>query len=95
MLFRMLRIAGGPYWLLGTKGHPPVRLRVRDTRSWRDHFELKRFTVVDAHAGQPQVDWRAEVLDRAHQRAALRSTATARSGGRTASCRATPSARCR
>jgi hypothetical protein len=64
MLFRMLRIAGGPYWLLGTKGHTPVQLRVSDTRKWRDRYELKRFTVVDAHAGQPQVDWRAEILDR-------------------------------
>ena len=64
MLFRMLRIAGGPYWLLGTKGSTPVQLRISDTRTWRDRFELKRFTVVDAHAGQPQVDWRAEVLDR-------------------------------
>lgn len=64
MLFRMLRIAGGPYWLLGTKGSTPVQLRISDTRTWRERFELKRFTVVDAHAGQPQVDWRAEVLDR-------------------------------
>ena len=38
---------------------------VADTRDWRERFELKRFTVVDAHAGQPQVDWRAEILDRA------------------------------
>jgi hypothetical protein len=65
MLFRMLRIAGGPYWLLGTKGHHPVQLRVGDTRSWRERYELKRFEVVDAHAGQPQVNWRAEVADRA------------------------------
>jgi hypothetical protein len=64
MLFRMLRIAGGPYWLLGTKGHAPVQRRVLDTRSWRERFELKRFTVVDGHAGQPQVDWRADILDR-------------------------------
>ena len=64
MLFRMLRIAGGPYWLLGTKGHEPVQLRITDTRAWRERFELKRFTVLDAHAGQPQVDWRAEILDR-------------------------------
>ena len=41
MLFRMLRIAGGPYWLLGTKGHTPVRLAVCDTRTWRDRFELE------------------------------------------------------
>jgi hypothetical protein len=64
MLFRMLRIAGGPYWLLGTKGNLAVRLAVDDTRGWRDRFELRRFTVTDAHAGQPQVDWRAEVHDR-------------------------------
>lgn len=64
MLFRMLRIAGGPYWLLGTKGHAPVQLRVTDTRTWRDRFELKRFDVTDAHAGQPQVNWRAIVQER-------------------------------
>jgi hypothetical protein len=64
MLFRMLRIAGGPYWLLGTKGQRPVQLRVTDTRTWRDRYHLKGFTVVDAHAGQPQVNWRAEVVDR-------------------------------
>ena len=65
MLFRMLRISGGPYWLLGTKGHEPIRLQVVDTRTWRERFELKRFRVLDAHAGQPQVDWRAEITDRA------------------------------
>jgi len=65
MLFRLLRISGGPYWLLGTKGHDPIRLRVDDTRTWRSRFELKGFRVLDAHAGQPQVDWRAEIVDRA------------------------------
>jgi hypothetical protein len=65
MLFRMLRIAGGPYWLLGLKGREAVRLHITDSRSWRDRFELKRFTVVDAHAGQPQVNWRADVVERA------------------------------
>lgn len=64
MLFRMLRIAGGPYWLLGTKGSHAVRLAVDDTQAWRQRFELRRFTVTDAHAGQPQVDWRAEIHDR-------------------------------
>jgi len=65
MLFRMLRVAGGPYWLLGIKGQHPIQLRVTDTREWRERFELKRFVVTDAHAGQPQVNWRAEILDRA------------------------------
>ena len=64
MLLRMLRIAGGPYWLLGTRGAIPVQLRVIDTRTWRERYELRRFDVVDAHAGQPQVDWRAVVVDR-------------------------------
>jgi hypothetical protein len=61
MLFRMLRIAGGPYWLLGTKGHEPVQLAVCDTLSWRQRFRLRRFEVRAADAGQPQVDWRARV----------------------------------
>ena len=65
MLFRMLRIAGGPYWLLGTKRQAEVQLAVTDTRTWRDRYELKAFRVTAAHAGQPQVDWRATVHDRA------------------------------
>jgi hypothetical protein len=64
MLCRMLRIAGGPYWLLGLKGHEPVRLHVTDTRSWRHAYDLRSFRVLDAHAGQPQVDWRAEIVER-------------------------------
>lgn len=63
MLFRMLRIAGGPYWLLGTKGSRPVQLSVIDTRTWREHFELRRFDVSAGRAGQPQVQWRAVVRD--------------------------------
>lgn len=61
LLFRMLRIAGGPYWMLGTKGTAPVRLAVTDTRSWRERFRLRRLVLADAHAGQPQVNWRAEI----------------------------------
>jgi hypothetical protein len=63
MLFRMLRVAGGPYWVLGTKGARPLRLAVTDTRTWRDRFTLKQFSVTAATAGQPQVDWRATVVD--------------------------------
>lgn len=63
MLFRMLRIAGGPYWLLGTKGTTLVRLAVVDTRTWRDRHRLRSFEVTAARVGQPQVDWRAIVTD--------------------------------
>jgi hypothetical protein len=65
MLCRLLRIAGGPYWLLGVTRHEPVRLRVMDTRTWRETFDLRGFQVTDAHAGQPQVDWRALVTEKA------------------------------
>lgn len=64
LLFRMLRIAGGPYWVLGTKGAAPVRLAVVDTRTWRDRFELRHLEVRPARVGQPQVDWEAEVRHR-------------------------------
>ncbi|MCC5952385.1 MAG: hypothetical protein JJU45_09865 [Acidimicrobiia bacterium] len=64
MFFRMLRIAGAPYWLLGTKGRTPVRLAVTDTSDWRQRFELVRFDVRPTRAGQPRVDWRAVVRDR-------------------------------
>lgn len=65
MLFRMLRIAGGRYWLLGDGRDGPVRLRVDDTRTWRRRFELRAFDIRAAAAGQPQVDWGAHVRDRA------------------------------
>jgi hypothetical protein len=65
LLLRMLRIAGGPYWLLGSRGTDPLRLRVCDTRQWRQRFELRSFRTEPAGVGQPQVNWVAEVSDRA------------------------------
>jgi hypothetical protein len=64
MLLRMLRVAGGPYWLLGTKGNEPLQLEVGDTRRWRTRFDLRSFDAQAAGAGQPQVNWRAEVIER-------------------------------
>ena len=96
MLFRMLRIAGGPYWLLGTKGSHAVRLAVDDTRAWRQRFELRRFTVsrcprrsAAGRTGEPRS------IDRDGRASGGSSTATASCDGPTASCRAIPSARCR
>ncbi len=63
MLLRILRVAGGPYWLLGTKGTEPIRLEVGDSRSWRRRFDLRAFDAEPASAGQPQVDWRADVVE--------------------------------
>jgi hypothetical protein len=67
MVMRLLRISGGPYWLLGTKGTDPLRLAVADTLTWQSRFALKSFAAHPATAGQPQVDWRAEVADRSTQ----------------------------
>jgi hypothetical protein len=64
LLLRMLRVAGGPYWLLGSRGAEPLRLRVCDTRQWRQRFELRSFQAEPAGAGQPQVNWVAQVVDR-------------------------------
>ncbi len=71
LLFRMLRIAGGPYWLLGTDTATPLRLAVTDTRTWRDRFECRRLVVTAAQAGQPQVEWRAEVVERGSRQVRL------------------------
>jgi hypothetical protein len=68
LVLRMLRVAGGPYWLLGSKGAEPLRLRVCDTRAWRQRFELRGLLAEAGGAGQPQVNWRADVLDRATRR---------------------------
>lgn len=64
LLLRMLRIAGGPYWLLGATSHGPLRLAVTDTRGWRNRFELRNLLAEAARVGQPQVNWQAEVAVR-------------------------------
>lgn len=68
LFLRMLRISGGPYWLLGAKAGDALRLQVCDTRRWRTRFTLTTFTVDPAGAGQPQVDWHAVVTDRTDSR---------------------------
>jgi hypothetical protein len=62
LFLRMMRIAGGPYWLLGTKGGQSLQLRVCDTREWRRRFKLRELITSPATAGQPQVDWQASVV---------------------------------
>ncbi len=69
LVIRMLRIAGGPYWLLGSKGHEPLRLRVSDSRAWRERYQVRSLLAEPAGAGQPQVNWRAEIVDRATREA--------------------------
>ncbi len=59
MLWRLLRIGNAPYFLLGhdRRTGAPARYRIASPWDWRDQFELEKFTVTPASAGQPRVDW--------------------------------------
>lgn len=65
LLWRMLRLASGTYFVLGVgAGRDSLRLRVMTPWDWRQAFELRSFDIEPAAAGQPQVRWAAEVHDR-------------------------------
>ncbi|MEO1063154.1 MAG: hypothetical protein AAFZ07_17210 [Actinomycetota bacterium] len=70
MLWRLLRIYGAPYFIVGHDGASPVRARIATPWDWRQRFALRSFEIEAATAGQPQVDWAAEVDD--HERGDLR-----------------------
>lgn len=64
MLWRLLRLETSPYFVLGsTKSGEAVRYRVATPWDWRQAFRLRSFTVRPIVAGQPLVEWRAEVDD--------------------------------
>ncbi|MGH8982173.1 MAG: hypothetical protein ACRDWE_14340 [Acidimicrobiales bacterium] len=60
MIWRLLRIGGAPYFLLGAHGAASLRLRVDTTWDWHHAYRLKALTVTAAHSGQPRVDWSAQ-----------------------------------
>jgi hypothetical protein len=64
MLWRMLRIGSAPYFVLGTGGPVPLRLRVLTPWDWDRHYELVRFEVASQPGGQARVRWEACVADR-------------------------------
>lgn len=62
MLWRLLRFAGAPYFVLGASGRDVLRLHIYTPWDWRRDFSLRSFIVAaDAQAGQPLVRWRAVV----------------------------------
>jgi len=64
LLWRMLRMASGTYYVLGvSREGASLRLRVMTPWDWRQAFELRRFDIEPADAGQPQVKWVATVRD--------------------------------
>ncbi len=65
LLWRLLRIADAPYFVLGIDGRSNLRLRVASAWDWIQSYELRSFAVVERVAGQPEVGWRAVVRERA------------------------------
>jgi hypothetical protein len=65
MLWRLLRIGSAPYFVLGTSSAGFLRLRIATPWDWRRTYELRSFEVQPRAGGQPMVDWRAVVRDRA------------------------------
>ncbi len=64
LLWRLLRLAGAPYFVVGIGRDDVLRLRIDTPWDWRQRFELRGFAIEPGDAGQPQVAWAAEVLDR-------------------------------
>ena len=66
MLWRLLRLSGAPYFVLGTSPTDVLRLRIYTPWDWRQEFSLRSFRVWgDGSAGQPVVRWEARVERRA------------------------------
>lgn len=69
-LWRLLRHASAPYFVLGASAQDPMRLRIATPWDWRQAFEFGSFEVTpDLQAAQPQVRWAGSVrrrLDDAH-----------------------------
>ncbi|MGI9599316.1 MAG: hypothetical protein ACR2QK_24345 [Acidimicrobiales bacterium] len=62
MLWRLLRFAPSPYFVLGRSSDGrPLHYRVATPWDFRERFELKAFDAWGDAVGQPLVRWRAEI----------------------------------
>ncbi len=64
LLWRLLRLASAPYFVVGTNRDDTIRLRIDTPWDWRQRYELRGFDIEADDAGQPQVRWSAVVRDR-------------------------------
>ena len=64
LLWRMLRLASAPYFVLGAFPQESLRFRVATPWDWRQQYELRSFDVEPRASLQAVVDWRAVVRDR-------------------------------
>lgn len=64
LLWRLLRFAASPYFVVGLNRDDRMRLRIDTPWDWRQDHELRSFDIEADAVGQPQVRWSAAVLDR-------------------------------
>jgi hypothetical protein len=64
LLWRLLRLASAPYFVLGAARDDVLRLRIDTPWDWRQRHDLRSFDIEPDDAGQPQVRWSATILDR-------------------------------
>jgi hypothetical protein len=64
LLWRLLRIASAPYYVLGVASGAILRLRIATPWDWRERFELCDFQVSAGSDGQAVVRWQAVVRDK-------------------------------
>ena len=64
MLWRLLRIYTATYFILGSNGKNDLRIRVCTPWEWNRKFKLQSFDIFPAGGGQPQVNWKAQCLDK-------------------------------
>ncbi|MEM7272125.1 MAG: hypothetical protein AAF547_03505 [Actinomycetota bacterium] len=64
MLWRLLRFAPSPYFVLGRSSDGrPLHYRVATPWDFRQRYDLKAFDAWGDAVGQPLVRWRAEIVD--------------------------------
>lgn len=65
LLWRLLRLGGAPYFVLGATSAtaPPMRLRIDTAWDWLQRYRLRAFEVWPEPAGQAVVRWQASVAD--------------------------------
>ncbi|MGY6500812.1 MAG: hypothetical protein ACXIVQ_07990 [Acidimicrobiales bacterium] len=70
MFWRLVRIGDAPYFVLGSDRSTPLRVRVASAWDWVQDFELVALRIEARTAGQPEVEWHAEIRERATDRTA-------------------------
>ncbi len=65
MLWRLLRMGGTPYFVLGSSETRPLRLRIATPWDWRQVYSLVHLEIFAQPGGQPRVGWTASVCQRA------------------------------